>query len=382
MLKNTLRQIRNALMASSWSIGSRCGLIKKGNAPVSFLVEKADWSIRWDGEHIRDVVNELTGQITVDTTDIISETLDAQIIHFGSQYMWLDWGRFLPKHMHFAVSFFHGKFEDGPIVARHIDSFMESVPALTKVITPSSLIEQRLLGWGVPREKLVRIPIGVDTQSFNLPSPSKRAQARARFGFRDEQIVIGSFQKDGVGWGDGMEPKLIKGPDLFVTAVERIARYLPVVVLLTGPARGYVKAELNRRQIPFVHTFINNQVEIANCYHALDIYLVTSREEGGPKGIMESMASGVPVVSTSVGMAEDLIVDNITGGLVSSDLASDIADKAMGILQSSDLYGLCMRARQSVLVADWNIVGRKHWSEVYKPALRPEYIFDEYVNDA
>lgn len=370
MLKNALRQFSNGLKASGWGIGTNCGLVEKSSAPVSFLVEKADWSIRWDGEHIRDVVNELTGQTTVDTTDVIPRAFGAQVVHFGSQYMWLDWGRFLPRRAHFAVSFFHGKPEDGPEVARHIDSFMESVPALTKVITAASLIERRLLAWGVPREKLVRIPIGVDTQSFRLPSPAERAQARARFGFRDNQTVIGSFQKDGVGWGDGMEPKLIKGPDLFVEAVGKMARDLPVAVLLTGPARGYVKAELTRRQIPFVHTFIKNQAEIADCYHALDMYLVTSREEGGPKGIMEGMASGVPVVSTAVGMAEDLIVDDVTGGLVRGEAAADIADKAMHLLHGGDLAGLCEWARKAVLVTDWNVVGREHWSKVYQPALQ------------
>jgi len=71
MLKNALRQFSNGLKASGWGIGTSCGLVEKSSAPVSFLVEKADWSIRWDGEHIRDVVNELTGQTTVDTTDVI-----------------------------------------------------------------------------------------------------------------------------------------------------------------------------------------------------------------------------------------------------------------------------------------------------------------------
>jgi glycosyltransferase involved in cell wall biosynthesis len=42
-------------------------------------------------------------------------------------------------------------------------------------------------------------------------------------------------------------------------------------------------------------------------YHALDLYLVTSRQEGGPKALLESMASGVPVVTTRVGQAMDLV---------------------------------------------------------------------------
>ncbi len=370
MLKDRLRSLRNWAKAASWRIGSHSGLAGGSNVPVNYVVEKADWAIRWEGKHIRDVVNAITKNSTVEVTDAAHRIIGPQVVHFGSQYMWLDWGPHLSKRNRFAASFFHGKPEDGPEVARHIDLFMKSVPALTTVITAASLTEQRLLAWGVPRKKLVRIPIGVDTQAFRLPTQFEREQARARFGFRGDQIVIGSFQKDGVGWGDGMEPKLIKGPDLFVEAVGQMARDLPIAVLLTGPARGYVKAELVRRRIPFVHTYVKNQPEIADCYHALDLYLVTSREEGGPKGIMEGMASGVPVVSTSVGMASDLIRDGVTGGLVSGEMSSVIAAKAMQILHGGNLAALRERAREAALVTDWNVVGREHWFKVYQPALQ------------
>ncbi len=368
MLKDTLRPLKNWGSAITWQIGNQCRLVRPIKAPVSFVVEKADWSIRWDGEHIRDVVNEITGNTTVEVTDSAYRVTE-QVVHFGSQYMWLDWGRFLPKRNRFAVSFFHGKPEDGPQVERHIERFLKSVPSITTVITAASLVEKRLLEWGVPREKLVRIPIGVDTRTFRLPTPFERAKARARLGFTPDQVVIGSFQKDGVGWGDGMEPKLIKGPDIFIAAVQRIAREASVAVLLTGPARGYVKSELTRRGIPFVHTYLKEQVDLAGCYHALDLYLVTSREEGGPKGIMESMASGVPIVSTLVGMAPDLIVDGVTGGLVCSESPDEIADKILEVIQSDNLTTLKMRAREAVAVADWSVVGRDHWLKVYQPAL-------------
>ena len=42
-------------------------------------------------------------------------------------------------------------------------------------------------------------------------------------------------------------------------------------------------------------------------FQVLDAYLITSREEGGPKAVLESMASGVPLVTTKVGQAIDLV---------------------------------------------------------------------------
>lgn len=51
-------------------------------------------------------------------------------------------------------------------------------------------------------------------------------------------------------------------------------------------------------------------------YLLSDIYLVTSRKEGGPKAVLEAAASGTLMLSTDVGLARDileneLVFDNI-----------------------------------------------------------------------
>ncbi len=51
-------------------------------------------------------------------------------------------------------------------------------------------------------------------------------------------------------------------------------------------------------------------------FAALDVYVLCSRSEGMPNTVLEAMASGVPVVSTQVGGADELIVPEETGLLV------------------------------------------------------------------
>ena len=41
-------------------------------------------------------------------------------------------------------------------------------------------------------------------------------------GIPEDYLVIGSFQKDGEGWGEGLKPKLIKGPDIFIETIKLI----------------------------------------------------------------------------------------------------------------------------------------------------------------
>lgn len=354
-----------------WRVAAATGLYAGPQAPVQFVIEQADWAIRWVGEHIRDEI-AVSHPGAVETTTR-PQRVAGRVVHFGSQYMWLAWGHLISRRNRFVTSFFHGKPEDGADVARHIERFMASVHRLDKIVTAASLVETRLLDWGVPRGKLVRIPIGVDTSLFHMPSAAQRLEARRRFGIPEGALVVGSFQKDGVGWGDGMEPKLIKGPDIYVEAMRAMkAAGIAVMAFLTGPARGYVKQGLERAGIPFVHRYVKNHLELVACYHALDLYVVSSREEGGPMGLMESMASGVPVVSTRVGMGPDLIVDSVTGGLVDSGNGEEIAWKAGSLLTlpPSELALLKQNARKAVKVADWSEVGRSHWEEVYQPLLQ------------
>ncbi len=140
--------------------------------------------------------------------------------------------------------------------------------------------------------------------------------------------------------------------------------------MLTGPARGYVRHGLERLGVKFAHVYAKDRAELARCYHPLDVYFITSREEGGPMALMESMASGIPVVSTRVGMAPDLIIDGVTGALVEGEDMDRLVTRALELLALPD-RGAALRdaARQAVKIADWSIVGRRHLEEVYRPLL-------------
>jgi glycosyltransferase involved in cell wall biosynthesis len=336
--------------------------------PVGIVIERADWAIKWWGSFIAEEANRMAPGTVGVTTD--PAELTSGIVEFGSQYQWVAWGRYLSPRCRFVSTFFHGKPEDGPEVARDIDRFLASAPRLDRIVASASIVRDRLITWGVPADKIALIPIGCETNRFRPPGDAERAAARTRFGIAPHEIVVGSFQKDGEGWGEGERPKLIKGPDVFLAAIAELARDLPVFVLLSGPARGYVKAGLARLGIRFAHDYAADRDALARLYHALDLYLVTSREEGGPMALMESMASGVPVVSTRVGMAPDLIVDGVSGALVPTDDVDALAQAARRLIALPDRAAeLTAAAREAVKVADWSVVARRHLDEVWAPLM-------------
>ena len=369
-MNNRIRLFKNKIKCMPWKILSKFKFYKGNKIPIKFVVENADWAIRFVGDNIKretDIIKP--GQLEVSSKP---QNIVKSIVHFGSQYMWLNWGKYMAKDNLFVTSFFHGKPEDGEDMKIHIDLFLESVNRLEKVVTASTLIEQRLLRWGIPKQKLIKIPLGVNTRLFNLPQNLQKESIRKYLGISENKIVIGSFRKDGAGWKDGLNPKYIKGPDLFVSTLKLLhLRGYPVFALLTGPARGYVKKELEKSGIPYFHTYPKNHNDLISLYHALDIYLITSREEGGPMGLLESIACGTPVVSTNVGMASDIITDKITGVLVDQIEVENITDKVEYLINMSneEKNDLKIKARKVIKKCDWELVAKEHWEKIYKPLI-------------
>ena len=273
-----------------------------------------------------------------------------QAAFFGSQFTLLaePW-RGYPHAL--ATAYFHGR--PGTPGMPEFDTAYESLVThhceLDRVQVTHAEMHDLVLSSGIDPAKVFRIRIGVDVGLFPERTADDRAAARRELGLPQQAYVVGSFQKDGVGWGDGREPKLIKGPDVLVEAMRILRERRPeLTILLCGPARGFVRAGLERHGIPYVHVRPETYAGVAGLYAALDAYVVPSRQEGGPKSVLESMASGVPIVSTRSGQAAELIEDGVNGRLVDVEDAEALADA----LADDRLPGLVAAARETALRND------------------------------
>ncbi len=147
------------------------------------------------------------------------------------------------------------------------------------------------------------LPYWIDLELFRRPSKEERRALREEFGLPLDRTVIGSFQRDTE--SDLITPKLEKGPDVFCDVVERLGTE-DAFVLLAGVRRDYIERRLKAAGVPYRNLGKLPHERMAALYGCLDRYLVTSRYEGGPQAILESMATGTPVLSTPVGIADVL----------------------------------------------------------------------------
>jgi glycosyltransferase involved in cell wall biosynthesis len=341
------------------------GLIKKNLTPISFICEKQQWAIYWEGIGISSQINKNLSKPLITVTHKV-HSVRSPIIHFGSQYMWQIWRDNIPKDSKVIVNFFHGNLDDGPEVLKHIEDFVNNHKRIEIIVVSNSISQNRLISWGIPRDKIEKIFIGVDSKIFKLDSKQEKLKAKNYFGFNSDEYVIGSFQKDGIGWGSGTQPKLIKGPDIFIKTILEVSKFTNVSVLLTGPSRGYVISELKKSGIKYKYFRVDNYLEMPLYYHALDLYLITSREEGGPKGLIEAIASSVPVVSTPVGMSVDLLPNLENSSVTISFEANELVEHILNLRTNLNSSSLAIKMSDITKQFDYQEVAIQYMNKVYK----------------
>ena len=148
----------------------------------------------------------------------------------------------------------------------------------------------------------------------NLWKQKDKIEARKKFSLPQNKFLIGSFQRDTEGH-DLKTPKLEKGPDIFIEKVKDICKFKKDVhVLLSGWRRQYVINELEKISVKYTYIELPDNDTINFLYNALDLYIVSSRCEGGPQAIFECSALKVPIIATKVGqsflLSSDCIYDH------------------------------------------------------------------------
>lgn len=267
-----------------------------------FISENKDWAIYYEGTALIKYLKKkgINGWISYNP-----HLVRNSIIHFGSlNVFYTKYEKQLFKSNKTIVTFYHGYFGMDKTTDKMINYLLSKVDEISLLIVSNSIMFKRMMSYGVPEHKLKLIPIPVDEELFN--TSINTGITRKEIGLTDNMFTIGSFQKDGTGWEEGNLPKLSKGPDLFCNAVKSLSNVMNVQVLLIGPARGYAIERLKEANIKYVHLVLDSLVEVSQYYSLIDMYLVSSREEGGPKAILESVATNCPIVSSNVGMAPDV----------------------------------------------------------------------------
>lgn len=176
-----------------------------------------------------------------------------------------------------------------------------------RLLSVSSRLAERMASTvGVPLDRITVVRNGVDLARFGNTA---RADARRELGVGDDVVLVGHA-------GRLVE---VKDQASLVQAASILAaqgRRFRIVIAGEGPLRSALEAQIARQGSGDVVQLLGHRGAVERLFAALDVYVLCSRSEGMPNTVLEAMASGVPVVSTQVGGADELVLDGHSGLLV------------------------------------------------------------------
>jgi glycosyltransferase involved in cell wall biosynthesis len=149
---------------------------------------------------------------------------------------------------------------------------------------------------GLPQEKIVTIPNGVDLSRILAKVPADLGQLGIPAG-RRAIVCIGRLE-------------LQKGVDWLLPLMPDVFRQLPsydLLVVGVGPQKLELERQASSLGIGQRVHFAGSQTDVPALLASCDLLVLPSRWEGMPNVLLEAMATGLPAVSANVaGVAEAL----------------------------------------------------------------------------
>lgn len=280
-------------------------LFFKKYSKLFFISDNTNWVL--DNEI--NEINNIAKRIGINSKILNNFFIFHQAVFYSNKYVLLKINNRKLFKNKIAFPYFHGYPNTDDKTAQDcFTSLKKNHRFINRLQVSHKYMYDLILDTGIDKKKVFIIPIGINNLFFKPQNSKLKKEARNKYNIPQQAVVIGSFQKDGNGWGEGLEPKMIKGPDIFLKTIKILKESIKdIFVLLSGPSRGFVKKGLEELKIPYKHIFLKDYPEINELYQCLDLYIVSSREEGGPKAVLESMVTGIPLVTTKVGQAMDLV---------------------------------------------------------------------------
>jgi glycosyltransferase involved in cell wall biosynthesis len=230
-----------------------------------------------------------------------------------------------------------------------------------KVIVCSSFMANEVKSiLGVPSDKVIMIPNGVDKSLLNF----KPKYERSNYALPWELLVV-------------FYGRLVyeKGPDSVIRAFAKLLTRLgnvKLVIIGDGPMREHLVNLVNQLGLGSKVYFtgrVSDDELYSVIYHS-NLVILPSRYE--PFGIssLEAMALGKPLIATNRGGPTDFVKHMDNGILANPDNPDEIAYYAEMVLKDEGLAKrLGERARETVTKGyTWDIIARKTY-ETYKATL-------------
>lgn len=197
------------------------------------------------------------------------------------------------------------------------------------IIAVSKAVRRSMIGGGTDPAQIVVLYNGIDM--IPAPSAAEKKAILSSYGVPEGNLAVGIAAR--------LEE--VKDHATFLKAAELMAKKREDVTFLVigdGSLRERLEAEVKMMGLRGRVLFTGFVQEIERLEAALDLAVITSKEEALCLSLMESMSAGVPAVGTDSGGVSEILRHGENGFLVAVGDAEDLARRMEEILADQSLY--------------------------------------------
>lgn len=216
-----------------------------------------------------------------------------------------------------------------PIKNSWLSHYKYNSSHLGKIICISQAVYQTLRPIICDARKLVVVPDGIDLQRFSQTASLNNLRNDLKL--KPNHLLIGTIAA------------LVASKDLytFIKVAQLVIKQgiaAKFLIMGDGPLRTELQNLVNELELSEQVVFLGFRQDIPALLPQLNIFMLTSQQEGMGSSILEAMACQVPVVATRVGGIPEIVVDGETGLLANK---GDIQALAKAVIQLAEDKTLC-----------------------------------------
>jgi glycosyltransferase involved in cell wall biosynthesis len=232
-----------------------------------------------------------------------------------------------------------------------------------KVIGVSEEIVWELRKAGVPEKKLRVIDNGIDIRSYTASDYYDERALRASLGLKMNSFIIGSL-------GRLTEQKCYK--NFLLAAAELLKEKADLEFLIAGD--GELKEELlslsEALHLQNSFHFLGFRNDKINILRLMDIFILSSLDEGLPMAMLEAMAMRLPVVVTRVGGIPKLIKHGENGLLIERNDYMQLKESLLLLINDDQiLRALGENAYETVRKKYSNEIMMEKYKDIYNEVI-------------
>lgn len=179
--------------------------------------------------------------------------------------------------------------------------FLPVVKKATKIFSINEECEQLLKQYHVSRQKIKRIYLGIDRKTFQVKKYMCREKLRLS---HDDKILVytGRLSK-------------AKGIALIIDALTLIRdKSIKLIIVGDGEEKENIRKQIFCKKLTNVLLVGPVEVEEVPIYlRAADVFCIASYYEGLSNSMIEALGAGLPIISTNVAGAADIVISGENG---------------------------------------------------------------------